>query len=584
MTVLVDAARADVRGKSPEATRLFSDLMAVHPEVRREVYRGSSQREVEQLLHISRLETGTPYGLWRDDCVGFVDDVLGESLWSKSREILDALSGHKRVAVPSCYASSKTFSAARAALWFSSVHPPGTAKVVTIAPIWRQVLRQMWPEIRAAHARAGLPGTVDHAQMKMTADSGVETVVAYGISAPPNAEATVQGIHAAALLLVVDEAGGIGRVIGRNLRAALTGKGSKMLAIGNPPTDDEGSWFESLCSSDDVKTIPISAYATPNLSGEAAPVCLTCPPGVPAHTMGEHLVDEEWVREAVAENGEESPYVQAKVYGRFPRGGTNRVVPASWVENAMDEDEPPGDDDEDGDGWVGLADLGLADERDGWAVRRGAWVRLGVDVAADGGDELVIARAVGTLATVEEATSGPALTNSVDVAGIILRHILKAERLREALGTVAPVRVKIDVIGLGWGVFGVLQAWASEGMHGAEIVAVDVRERVDDARRDDKATLRPNLKRDELWLAGREVLRPGPDGTSRVRLRVDRRTQAQLSGPMLGSTALGMTKVESKDSMRRRGLTSPDRAEGLLLAWYEPGKPRTRKKTARLVV
>jgi hypothetical protein len=68
-----------------------------------------------------------------------------------------------------------------------------------------------------------------------------------------------------------------------------------------------------------------------------------------------------------------------------------------------------------------------------------------------------------------------------------------------------------------------------------------------------------------------------------LRLRVDRRTQAQLSSPMMGTNSGGMTVIESKSSMKSRGLPSPDRAEALLLAPYEPIIKPKRKK-ARLVV
>ena len=79
-----------------------------------------------------------------------------------------------------------------------------------------------------------------------------------------------------------------------------------------------------------------------------------------------------------------------------------------------------------------------------------------------------IARSVGDLLTHEHASSGAANANSVDVAGKVLEHIRRAEALRKALGTEARVRVKIDAIGVGWGVASTLQAWRDEGLHDAE--------------------------------------------------------------------------------------------------------------------
>lgn len=580
MTVATRAARTvhtdPPRTLSAISRRLFDDLMAVDPSIRRGVYADLSQRDMAELLVVADDVGGTPYALWRDDCAGFITDVLGETMWSTSRRIMDALSTEQRVAVPSCYGSSKTWSVARATLWFGATRPVGTALVVTIAPIFRQVARQMWPEIRKAHARAGMPGVVDMTQWKIPTAERLDYTVAYGLSAPPHNEAAVQGIHAPELLLVVDEAGGISRLIGRNLRALLTG-GAKMIAIGNPPTDDQGSWFEGFCGLDETTVIPISALGTPNFTDERAPRCRSCPPQVPAHPLSKHLVDPTWVRDAIAEHGEDSPYVQAKVHARFPKGGSSKTVPYAWAEVAAEQDEP-----DTAPGWHRLCDLGLPDEDREWLVAEGDWVRLGVDVAADGGDEMVIARTVGTLGTIEHRSSGVENEDSVNVAGKVKEHILRAEALRRRLGTVAPVRVKVDVIGVGWGVVGTLQAWRNEGLYDAEIVAVDVRESPGTAKQGVGETLRPWRQRDQMWLAGRDLLRPvGPGEPGQVRLRVDRRTIAQLTAPGYGTNASGFTVVESKKSLRDRGLPSPDRAEAWLLSVFEP--PAKRKKRVRLL-
>lgn len=560
-------------GQSREAAGVFADLMALPPDVRRGFWRELPARDKAAVLAAAQAEAGSPFGLWVDDALGFVEDVLGENVWSKPREILEAITRHPVVAVPSCFSSSKTWSVARAALWFALVHPVGTARVVTTAPLWRQVVRQAWHEIGLAHDRAGvLPGKVDMAQYKLTTEFGRGLVVADGIAAAPHNEAAVQGLHAPRLLLLVDEAGGIHHTIGRNLRALLTSEGTQMIAIGNPPTDEEGSWFEELCGLASTKVIAIPATETPNLSGEPQVQCRSCPEGAPEHMIGKHLVGAAWVAETIELYGEDSPYVQAKVFARFPKGGPSRVLPTSWLENALDAEEPEVEVDGE---WVRLSDLRLPDETAEWAARRGSWVRLGVDVAADGGDELVVCRLVGDLQTIEHATSGPANANPYDVAGVVLRQILRADALRRALGTEAPVRVKIDAIGVGWGVAGILTAWASEGVHAAQIVPVVVSEST--GRPDDTSTMRPWRKRDEMWLAFRALISPAAAGS--LRMRVDRkRTLAQLASPTYGTNSSGHTVIESKRSLRERGLSSPDRAEAALLAVYEPAPPVSKRR------
>lgn len=124
---------------------------------------------------------------------------------------------------------------------------------------------------------------MDAVQWKIPTIAGIDFAAAYGIAAAPTAEDAVQGIHAANVLLVVDEAGGISQTIGQNMVGLLTGDNAAMVAIGNPPTDNEGSWFERLCAADRTSLIRIAAGSTPNFTGEVVAMCQSCPPAVPPH-------------------------------------------------------------------------------------------------------------------------------------------------------------------------------------------------------------------------------------------------------------------------------------------------------------
>ncbi|WP_449061746.1 hypothetical protein [Planomonospora algeriensis] len=549
--------------RSRIAATMFSELMDLPAEDRRLVLEELRDDEARQVYAAAYRAAGTSYALWQDDPVGFCEQVLGSAVWSVPRRFMTALTVHKQVAVPSCFGSSKTFSCGQLVLWHSLVYPVGTGVTVSLAPLWRQVVRQLWREVRGAHSRAGLPGTIDMAQYKLPDANGLETVVAYGIAAAPYNEAAVQGIHANQLLLVVEEAGGIAHTIGDNLAGLLVGDGTKMVAIGNPPTDEVGTWFEKLCADPEVETIPISAFDTPNLTGEDFGECQSCPGG--GHSPAKHMVDRAWIERTTRVHGPKSNYVRAKIHALFPKGLANVVIPADWVDAALGQEEP-----EPVGGRRRLADLGLPDESTEWVVSPGAWVRLGVDVAADGGDELVVARVVEDLATVEHASSGPENADPVAVAGVVLREIHRAEALAAALGSPYRVRVKIDGNGLGWGVAGLLAAWGREGRHGADIVSVLVSELP--GREPDEATLRPYRKRDEMWLAGRALVRPDEYGVTRVRLRLDDMTAAQLSAPKLFTNSSGFSVVESKKDMKKRGVSSPDRGEAVLLGVYEPAE------------
>ena len=563
---------------------MFTDLMNMPPEWRREWVAGLDKPDLVQLLAVAAHEGGTTYALWVDDPVGFYEDVLGETLWSGQANVLNALvtPGVNRTIVPAGFGLGKTHIAGGAVAWFASVYPVGTGITVTIATRMRQVQRQLWPHVRRLHAKAGLPGYCDTVQWKMPNRDGVMTDVAYGFTAPENDEAAMQGIHAPRLLLVVDEAGGIGPTIGGSTRNLLTGD-ARMLAIGNPPTDDEGSWFEGASEDGDdperpeTLTVRLRALDSPAITGENVR-CMSCPPEVPEHQVATHLVDQAWVDDAIREHGPDAPYVIAKVHAGFPKGGSARTIPSGFVEAGQEALNMMLPDPEH------LLNVAVSMDRQGRPYPHqptiGAWIRLAVDVAADGGDEQVIARDEGGIGRIRFVESGAGNENSTDVAGKILHEIHAAEALAVALGSEHQVHVKIDSIGVGWGVAGILEAWASEGLHGAKIIRVNVAE--NPYRPDNpKAQWRPWRKRDELWLNGRELLTPDSAGIPAWRLDVDTRTAAQLTAPKYSTNASGRTVVESKKDMKARGVKSPDRAEALLLAVYEP-VVKVKRKRSRL--
>ncbi len=507
------------KGLRPEEMREF--LAALPPNLRKVV-----QRQTVGVLG--------KYGRYAYDPQGFITNVLHETLWSKQREICLSVLDNPRTAVPACFAPGKTHLAARLVLWWGSVWPAGTAKVVTTATTYRTVKNQLWPHIRRVHGRHKLPGKTNLVEWQM----GKE-LVAFGFSAPNTDPESVQGYHEPHLLIVVDEAGGITHAIGGALNGLMTGMHTRMLAIGNPSSDEQNTWFQGVCESPDWNTIPIAVSDTPNFTGEDAGACLACPPGVPPHPVTSHLVDEDWLRVTLQEYGPDHPYVVAKVGAGFPEIVANRTIPLGWLDEAikLGKEEPA----------------------------TGPRVRLGVDIASDGGDELAIARIEGLHARIVHSESGKSLANSVDVAGIILEHVKDAEVRAKELGSTERVRVKVDVIGLGWGPVSTLQRWGEEGLHGADVVGVNVAERA-------KEPDRHANQRAEMWWEGRQAFQPDPDrgGRPMATLDVDDRTKAQLGDPTHKTSTAGRRVIESKADLRKRGRKSPDRAEAVLLGYYEP--------------
>ncbi|HEY7825019.1 MAG TPA: hypothetical protein VIG24_19420 [Acidimicrobiia bacterium] len=457
------------------------------------------------------LDTYAPY---RSDPVAFVTDALNEDVWSKQVEILNSVRDNKRTAVPACHAPGKSHIAARAIAWWVATHMNDDVRVVTTATTFRQVRGILWPHIRKLVAAHDLPGEVLTTEWKIN-----DLVVADGFSPADHNEAAVQGIHAEYLLIVVDEAGGISNTIGQALEALMTGENTRLLLLGNPPTDQTGSWFERACASDLYNVIPIPAAATPNFTGEKV------------GPWARNLVDQRWVDEVTQAFGPDSPFVQARVQARFPRSVASAVIPIDWVEAAQRDPAPGGP------------------------------IRLGVDVAADGGDEFAIAEADGMNARIVHTSRGN--SSPVEVAGRVLEAIRAAEAIHAERGYREPVRVKIDAIGVGWGVAGLLEDWGKEGRHAGIVVAVNVSQAPHD--RDKFAN-----QRAELWWNARELLQPDENDDATLVLDVDRLTALQLAAPSYRSNSSGRIQIEGKAEMSKRGVGSPDRAEAVLLALFEP--------------
>lgn len=492
-----------------EALRLLPSLTE---EVRLRVLEQLAPSELA-LVNSQILAQG-PYAKYRTDPVGFVTEALGEQVWSKQVDILESLRDNKRTAVPACHAPGKSHIAARAIAWWVATQPTETVRVVTTATTYRQVKSILWPHIRRIVNEHNLPGEVLTTEWKID-----NTVVADGFSPADHNEAAVQGIHAENLLIVVDEAGGISNTIGQALEALMTGGHTRLLLLGNPPTDNVGSWFERCCYSDLYNVINIPASATPNFTGETA------------GPWTRNLVDKTWVDEVVRTFGEYSPFVQARVHARFPRTTSSAVIPIDWIEKAQDLESDAGR------------------------------IRLGVDVAADGGDEFVIASIDGMTASIKHASKHN--RSAVDVAGRILEETKKAEKQHLKRGIAEPVTVKIDAIGVGWGVASLLEEWGADGRHNSTIIAVNVAQTAND--REQFAN-----QRAEMWWTFRESLQPDENDDQELALDIDQRTVMQLAAPSYRSNSSGRIQIESKADMAKRGIGSPDRAEAVLLAWFEP--------------
>ena len=349
------------------------------------------------------------------------------------------------------------------------------------------------------------------------------------------------------MLILVDEAGGIPHLFGASLESITTGENTKMALIGNPPTDEEGSWFQKQCESGLYNVISIPATATPNFTGEKTGQCRTCSPETPAHSINTHLVDKRWVRDAIRTFGKDSNFVRARVYAQFPTSSSSKVLPTDWLERACLNEAP----------------------------LIGHNLEIGVDVAADGGDEFVIAVRNGWTARVVHRSSGADNNNTILLGQTVLKWIKACEKKHAMANNHTPIRVKIDEIGVGRGLTDWLKLEFAKKTHRAEIIGVNVAESAIDSQRFKN-------KRAEMWWTMRDLIQPDSNGAQKAKLMlykgeredgtkiIDYEMLAQFSAPTYKSAGDGTILIESKVDMKKRLGRSPDAAEAVLLAFYNP--------------
>jgi hypothetical protein len=313
----------------------------------------------------TKVETGAPVGSLDElavirarasaDPIWKADHLFGFHAWSKQREILRAVRAHSRVAVRSCHGVGKTAVAAIVVLDFLSEHP--RSRVITTAPTFSQVEQLLWREIRGRYHKSALPfgGRLTNTKLELADDW-----FALGLST--NEPDRFQGHHSDHLLLVVDEASGVDEEIYEAAEGFLTNTDARTLLIGNP-TQLTGQFHRAFTSERALwNTIGISAFDSPNLTGEQVP-----------DLVARALVSKSWVDDKRIKWGEQSPAYQVRVLGEFASTADDTVCSLGNVEAAQQRSLP-----------------------------RGEPVEISCDVARFGSDETVIAVRYGQKAWIVE--------------------------------------------------------------------------------------------------------------------------------------------------------------------------------------
>lgn len=217
-------------------------------------------------------------------------------------------------------------------------------------------------------------------------------------------------------------------------------------------------------------------------------------------------VSRQWIEDRKKEWGEDSVIYKNRVLGEFGDASEDTLIPLSWVEACVNKE-----------------------------VQLDGDLMGGCDVARFGADKTVIAVRQGQRLVEMESYQG---NDTMETAGRLLA------RLRNDVKS-----FNVDVIGVGGGVVDRLKEQK------ANVSGINVAEK---ARNSEKFA---NL-RAEVWWGLRERFKDGD-----ISIPDDEELIAQLSTIKYKFNSRGQVLVESKDDMKKRGLSSPDKADALGLAF-----------------
>jgi hypothetical protein len=344
---------------------------------------------------------------WRLDPVTFVRDELKAEPDPWQAEVLRAFPKHQRIALQACKGPGKSTVLSWLILNFLASRP--FPKIACTSVTGENLRDGLWSELGKWLVRSEfLKQSFDYQKERISYRPSPEN---WFVSArrwrrdadAETQEATLAGLHADYILVVVDEAGGVPDAVVNAAEGALsTGVEAHLVLAGNPIVC-EGPLYRAA-------TLDRPFWRVFEITGD------------PDDPNRAPRVSIEWARNMLRKYGRSSPWVQVDVLGRFPSNKTEGLLTLDAV--------------------LGL--FGRTADVYGAPLSRGTRT-LGLDVARKGSNQTVLVYRDGDLVTRVEAWQGFDLTYTTG-------------RVRDAIFEHDPDLVVVDDTGVGGGVTDVLLA------------------------------------------------------------------------------------------------------------------------------
>lgn len=467
--------------------------------------------------------TGDEILFYADEPVYFVEDIIRAKPDDNQKSILRSVAQEPMTSVRSGHGIGKSAVESWVILWFLLTRP--FPKIPCTAPTQHQLFDILWAEthkwMRNNHE---IEKEVTWTKEKIYMNGYPEEWFAVARTATiPDA---LQGFHAEHLLYIIDEASGVKDVVFEPVLGALTTKNTKLLMCGNP-TKITGFFFDSHHKNREQ-------YSTIHVDGRNS-----------------SRVDDIFIQKIIDMYGKESDVFSVRVAGEFPKSLPDSFIWMDWCEKASKKE--------------------IAIEKNEVSI-----VGIGVDVARYGDDSSVLYPTINHCKS--EQYEEYHHNNTMEIAGKCTIMIKKYARKYPS----ARIEVKIDCDGLGVGVYDKLKE------NHDKIVDDVMKERAENAETEEDipqfeleviechfGAAGGKIESDDpvemenstgiMWGIVREKLRKGE-----LSICDNDKLITQLSTRRYTINSDGKIVLEKKETMKKRGLKSPDIADALALSLYKP--------------
>ncbi|MCR5823752.1 MAG: DEAD/DEAH box helicase family protein [Lachnospiraceae bacterium] len=463
---------------------------------------------------------------YRMNPVLFAQEVLCFDPDEWQYKVLQDLSDGAKVAVKSGQGVGKTGVEAVALLWFLTCFP--YPRIVATAPTKQQLHDVLWSEISKWLGKSPLLNELLKWTKTYIYLRNYEKrwfAVARTATKPEN----MQGFHEDNMLFIVDEASGVADPIMEAIMGTLSGQNNKLLMCGNP-TKTSGTFFDAFHA--DRNQYKLHTVSSRNSK----------------------RTNKDNIASLDRKYGRDSNVVRVRVDGEFPNQEDDVFIPLSWLEQSVSTEIPDRTAKALGVYRNNKGELLPADPSAGVDV-----ISIGCDVARFGDDKTCIGYRVNEVVKIFKKYNGQDTTWTASNIALLYKELRQKHKNYHD-----QIYVRVDDGGVGGGVVDQLRAFKrSDPIYdGMTIMPVNFGQPIKGHKYyADTTTYMMGVVRDLIT----PFDEAGNDRTPEIILPNDDDLVAQLSCRKYAFTSNAKQKVESKEEMKKRGLTSPDEADCILL-------------------